>query len=149
MGTTGLILYVDGVLNGATSVPATPAPFSAKPTIAYSPTSPFLNHFTGSVGEVAIYAKALSAAQVQAHYQATQQAQAPNCGTSLQAQVDAATPGSTVSVPACVYRETVNVNKPLTLAGQPGAEIRGSDVWSNWTQNGGFWAGPPVPAIAG
>ncbi|HEY1293549.1 MAG TPA: LamG-like jellyroll fold domain-containing protein [Chloroflexota bacterium] len=152
MGTTGLILYVDGVLNGATSVPATPTPFSAKPTIAYSPTSPFLNHFTGSVGEVAIYAKALSAAQVQAHYQASQQAVQPSvsgCGTSLQAQVDAAAPGSTVLVPACVYRETVTVKKPLTLAGQPGAEIRGSDVWSNWTQSGGYWIGPPVPPIPG
>jgi parallel beta-helix repeat protein len=42
-------------------------------------------------------------------------------------------------VPACIYRETVTITKPLTLAGQTGTELRGSDVWSGWTQNGALW----------
>jgi parallel beta-helix repeat protein len=62
-----------------------------------------------------------------------------NCGTSIQARVDAAAAGSTVTVPACIYRETVTINKPLTLVAQPGAEIRGSTVWTSWTQSGSTW----------
>jgi parallel beta-helix repeat protein len=53
--------------------------------------------------------------------------------------VDAAPAGSTVTVPACVYRELVTISKPLTLVAQPGAEIRGSDVWTGWTQSGSTW----------
>jgi hypothetical protein len=53
----------------------------------------------------------------------------PECG-SIQALVDAASPGAVVKVPGgCIYRETIIINKPLTLRGGPGAEIRGSDVW--------------------
>ena len=62
------------------------------------------------------------------------------CGISLQSLIDAAAPGSIVRVPACVYRETATVDKPLTLLATPGAEIRGSDVWTNWTPSGGTWA---------
>src|SRR5947209_13544092 len=51
-----------------------------------------------------------------------------DCGRSLQSIVDGAALGGTVLLPACVYRETVTISKPLTLAGQPGAEIRGSDI---------------------
>ena len=58
--------------------------------------------------------------------------------SGIQALVDAAAPGATVTVPPCLARETVKIDKPLTLNGQPGAEIRGSDVWTAWTA-----AGPP------
>jgi nitrous oxidase accessory protein NosD len=72
-----------------------------------------------------------------------------SCTTSLQALVDAAAPGSVVSAPACVYRETVSINKPLTLRGEPGAQIRGSDDWSTgWTQSGAFWVRGTVPQLA-
>jgi hypothetical protein len=37
------------------------------------------------------------------------------CPASLQALVDAAASGATVSAPACTYRETVRIAKPLTL----------------------------------
>lgn len=68
------------------------------------------------------------------------------CTPSLQSLVDEAAPGAVVTVPACVYREAVTINKPLTLDGQPGAEIRGSDVWSSgWQQHGGYWTRGTVP----
>jgi hypothetical protein len=70
-----------------------------------------------------------------------------SCGFSLQSLVDSAAPGSTVSVPPCVYRETVIIDKPLTLSGQSGAEIRGSDVWSRWKKRGRYWVGGSVPAF--
>jgi len=53
----------------------------------------------------------------------------PSCG-SLQALVDQAQTGSTLNVPNCVYRETVQVRKALTLVGP--AELRGSDVFTGW-----------------
>ena len=62
-----------------------------------------------------------------------------DCGVPLQSLVDQAPPGGVVVVPPCIYRETVVVDKPLTLRGQPGAEIRGSDVWSDWTVDGRVW----------
>ncbi len=71
---------------------------------------------------------------------------------SLQAMVNAAAPGSVVSVPPGIYREQVTINKRLTLAAQPGAEIRGSDVWTGWSQQGGRWVSqrtvPGFPAIS-
>jgi parallel beta-helix repeat protein len=45
--------------------------------------------------------------------------------------VNAATAGSTVTAPACTYRETVTVNKPLTLRGY-GATIDGGGVRTRW-----------------
>jgi Right handed beta helix region len=62
-----------------------------------------------------------------------------SCNQSLQAMIDAAPPGSTVDVPACLYRETATIRKPLTVAAQSGAEIRGSDIWTGWAQVGGVW----------
>ena len=35
------------------------------------------------------------------------------CSTSLQPLVNASAPGAVVTVPACIYRETVTINKPL------------------------------------
>src|SRR5436190_22758565 len=64
-------------------------------------------------------------------------AQAPPA--SLQALIDAAPDGATVRVPPGIYRERVVVTKPLTLDGQGRAEIRGSDIWTGWQQNGPTW----------
>ncbi|WP_273844787.1 right-handed parallel beta-helix repeat-containing protein [Rubrobacter calidifluminis] len=64
----------------------------------------------------------------------------PTCKRSLQKMVDAAPAGAILHVPGgCVYRETVVVNKPLTLEAGPGAEIRGSDVWRRWRREGSVW----------
>lgn len=64
---------------------------------------------------------------------------AENCSPKLQELINSAASGSTVNVPACIYRESVTVNKPLTLIAAAGAEIRGSDVWNNWSQQGSTW----------
>lgn len=61
------------------------------------------------------------------------------CATTIQALINAAAPGSIVKVPACIYRDSVTISKPLTLDGQNVAEIRGSDIWKDWTQNGNSW----------
>jgi len=61
------------------------------------------------------------------------------CSRSIQSRIDAAAAGSTVTVPACLARERIRITKPLTLVGTPGAEIRGSDVWTGWTRKGNTW----------
>lgn len=66
-------------------------------------------------------------------------AAAATCAGSLQAEVDAASPGSTVVADPCVYREQVTITKPITIQGQPGSEIRGSDPWTEWTYSDGYW----------
>jgi hypothetical protein len=71
----------------------------------------------------------------------------PRCA-SLQALVEAAPAGSTVRVPACLYRETLTIDKPLTLLADPGAEVRGSDVWADgWAKTGSSWIRPGLPAL--
>src|SRR5262252_1567437 len=64
---------------------------------------------------------------------------ASTCGGSVQPLLDAASPDSTVTLPPCIARETLTISKPLTLRGQPGSEIRGSDIWADWQQRGGRW----------
>jgi hypothetical protein len=64
----------------------------------------------------------------------------PTCQGSLQALVNAADPRTVVQTAAgCVYREQVTINKPLTLKGGPGTEIRGSNLWTSWTKSGSYW----------
>ncbi len=71
------------------------------------------------------------------------------CPASVQPLIDAAAPGGVVTLPACVARETLHVDKAVTLLGAPGAEIRGSDVWSEWQRDGETWtSGRSVPALA-
>lgn len=63
---------------------------------------------------------------------------AVTCPSSLQALVDAASAGASVTVPACTYRETLRINEPVTLlavgavidgeARRPGVIIRASNV---------------------
>ena len=71
----------------------------------------------------------------------------PAPSRSIQSMVDAAAPGAVVTVPAGIYREAVTISKPLTLVGQPGAEIRGSDVWTGWTRSGAYWVHGTVPTF--
>jgi parallel beta-helix repeat protein len=61
------------------------------------------------------------------------------CADSLQAKVDSAPVGATVKAEPCVYREHVTIDKPITLHGRPGSEIRGSDVWEDWVGSDGIW----------
>jgi parallel beta-helix repeat protein len=72
----------------------------------------------------------------------------PDCSQSLQGLIDNSAAGSVVHVPACIYREGVTISKPLTMVADPGAEIRGSDVWSGWTHIGRFWVHGTVPYFA-
>jgi len=65
--------------------------------------------------------------------------QPPDCEVSIQSMVAAADEGATVTVPACLARETVTIDKPLTLQGEPGAAIRGSDIWTEWRRTGSGW----------
>ncbi len=63
---------------------------------------------------------------------------ASNC-PSLQSQIDQAATGATLVAQPCLYRETVTINKPLILDGAGSAEIRGSDVWTEWDNKGNYW----------
>jgi hypothetical protein len=62
-----------------------------------------------------------------------------DCSVRLQTLVDATPGGGVLRAPACVYRETVSIDKPMTLDGQHQAEVRGSDIWTDWTQSGSVW----------
>jgi parallel beta-helix repeat protein len=84
------------------------------------------------------------AAQAHSASFAAEPALAPDCNQPLQSLVDIAAPNSTLLVPACVYRETVTVRKPLVVDGQRHAEIRGSDIWNSWTQTGQYWTAGPL-----
>lgn len=69
---------------------------------------------------------------------------------TITAAIAAATAGDTVWVPAGIYREAVTVNKALQLVFTEGAEIRGSDDWSNdtWdTVANGYRSTLTIPAL--
>jgi parallel beta-helix repeat protein len=152
-GLNAITPYVDGVLvpyakpaNGA----GQPAPdsinFGVNPLSLMSRVGTSL-FGAGALQNVSIYPAALSAAQVASHFAASGRQPASLCATSLQAIVDRTPAGGTAYAPACIYREMVTISKPLMLAAQPGAEIRGSDVWSQWTRDGGYWSHGPLPAF--
>jgi nitrous oxidase accessory protein NosD len=65
--------------------------------------------------------------------------------SGLQSLINGASVGTTVSVPACIYREQVVISKSLTLQAQPGAEIRGSDIWTGWSGNVSSLTVPSFP----
>src|SRR5215212_9810146 len=60
-----------------------------------------------------------SVARAQPEAPAVQMLPPPDCNRKLQSLVDEAPPTSIVTVPACVYRETVTLNKPIALIAQP------------------------------
>jgi hypothetical protein len=68
-----------------------------------------------------------------------------DCTTKLADRIDAASAGSTVTLDACTYREKVVVNKNITLVGQEGTKIKGTDVWSEWS---GHISANTVPIFA-
>ena len=43
----------------------------------------------------------------------------------LQQQINLAAPGDTLRIAAGTYRESITINKPLTLIAEPGAKILG------------------------
>jgi parallel beta-helix repeat protein len=68
------------------------------------------------------------------------------CSGSLQKRIDAAPRGGVVNTPdRCIFRERVNVNKPLTIKGGRGTEIRGSEVWKGWNKVGSKWIRGRLP----
>lgn len=67
------------------------------------------------------------------------------CQESLQELIDSASPRATIEVPGgCIYREAITIDKPLTLKADPGAEIRGSDIWQKWTYTSKHWVSDKV-----
>ncbi|WP_297853514.1 nitrous oxide reductase family maturation protein NosD [Meiothermus sp.] len=66
---------------------------------------------------------------------------------SIAQAVQAAPPGSTIRVAAGTYRESVRITKPLTLIGEPGATIKGSDVFTGWTREGNYWVRAYTPGF--
>lgn len=73
----------------------------------------------------------------------------PTCPDSLQALIDQTPPGGALSLPdACIFREAVVISRPITLEGNGVAEIRGSDVWTEWLPGDGVWTSAwPVPGF--
>jgi hypothetical protein len=65
------------------------------------------------------------------------------CDRSLD-QLVSARASAVVVAPACVYRETVTLSRPVTLVGRKGAEIRGSDLVPSekWVRSGARWSTP-------
>ncbi len=91
----------------------------------------------------------LSAALLALSFQAKPAEALATCAGSLQAKIDAAPSGGTVTADPCVYREQITIKKPITLQGQPGSEIRGSDVWSKFSLKGGVYVSANVlPAFS-
>src|SRR5262249_34014364 len=115
----------------------------------------YVVHFTPRLRKSALRLVALASAGVRATTligpSSTAQA-AEVCSPSLQSLINATPPGGVLRLPACIYQQSVTINKPMTLDGQGQAEIRGSDVWSAWTQSGGTWISantlPPFDAGA-
>jgi hypothetical protein len=97
---------------------------------------------------LAVLASLLLAALLGMGFQ-VEAADAATCTESLQARIDEAPSGGTVVGEPCIYREEITIDKPLTLQGQPGSEIRGSDVWQDWRKrNNGLWISTlSVPAF--
>jgi parallel beta-helix repeat protein len=75
---------------------------------------------------------------------------ASTCTESLQALIDAAPAGGVVTAAPCIYRERIVIVKPLTLEGQEGTEIRGSDIFGVWkkrSSDGRFVSTRTVPRL--
>ena len=126
-----LVIPVGGRLSGSTVIAASPSPGGSETPASQPPAS-----------------------QPPASQAPASQPPAPagrTCSGSLQALVDAAAPGSTVRLEGCIYREEVRVDKPLTLDGGTGSEIRGSDVWTGWHGGaaGTFESDERVPEAGG
>jgi parallel beta-helix repeat protein len=75
----------------------------------------------------------------------------PDCSSlgvaSLQTQINNTPSGGTLRLTQnCIYRESPTINKPMVLDGGGAAEVRGSDIWTSWSQSGNTWiSGQGVP----
>ncbi len=58
---------------------------------------------------------------------------------SIAQAVRSARSGDVIWVAAGTYRESLRIDKPLTLLGEPGATIKGSDIWTGWIREGNYW----------
>lgn len=70
-----------------------------------------------------------------------------SCPSSLQSLINQASSGSTINVPACTFREAIEINKPLTLIAAPGAKILGSDIWNSWQKSGNYYVHSGLPTL--
>lgn len=61
---------------------------------------------------------------------------------TIAAAVSRASSGQTIVVRSGTYRESLTINKSIKLLAESGAVIKGSDVWSGWTQEGAYWTKP-------
>lgn len=66
---------------------------------------------------------------------------------SIQSMIDAAPRYAILSIPSGIYREQVTITKSLTLKAEPGAEIRGSDIWTGWVRQGDYWVKSGLPDL--
>src|SRR4051794_14327903 len=72
---------------------------------------------------------------------------APTCTQSLQALIDATPPGGGLQLPGCVFRASAAIERPISVVGSAGTEIRGSDVWTSWRASNGRWiSADPLPS---
>lgn len=64
--------------------------------------------------------------------------------STLQALIDATPSGGTLNIPPGIYREEISITKPIKLYGGSQAEVRGTDVWVNWTRRDLAVEGHPI-----
>lgn len=73
---------------------------------------------------------------------------AASCSDSLQSLINATPAGGTLSLPACTWRETIKVSRPIVIDGHSTAELRGSDVWTEWVGDGPWYSRQRIPKMA-
>jgi parallel beta-helix repeat protein len=108
--------------SGGTAAPTPSAP--SAPTPSSGPTS---DPSGPSLAPTASPTAAPTATPVPTATPAPTPTPAPDCGTSLQARINAAASGSVVTLTGCTYATGASISKPLTLVGgtinlAPGAE---------------------------
>jgi hypothetical protein len=65
------------------------------------------------------------------------------CAESLQSRIDRTPSGGTLDLPACTFREQITVQSPIRIDGHSQAEVRGSDVWTEWSGRTSVKTVPP------
>ena len=120
-----------------TSVAVPSATVTATPTLTSTPrATPTLTSTPTRTSTPAVQATIASTA-----------ASADPCSETLQAKIDRAADGATINLPPCVYRETITFRRPVRLLGGSRAEVRGTDVWTQWTGSGPWTSAQSLPQI--
>lgn len=57
------------------------------------------------------------------------------CDVPLQTQIEDASPGDTIGIAGCTFREEVTVGKPITIVGGGTATIKGSEVYTGFSES--------------